>query len=605
MQTNKQSDMRAQVDSSIQFLYRFHPLQYDGTDPFRNCQLNAVLNTIVTQGEPRDAFHILRMLSEVDGTQELTIPTVKMVEAVALLMSKDSVRKQWNFLSQIYRRPSGYPCCSSCSGYSEKYFLTPATLTSLRSQLPPKIAAHLLGIASFDPDGYIRQAALKEMDYLSDVSLPYVLLRLNDWVPEVRRQAYDTLHLFVISLDQFFWCRPLIEQLSRATRDNLKPIQHCIYTYIRTNYRTELMQRFVTASDWREQGFICTLLNDGVNEFNTDFTQSLLNSSHPEMRLWFLRQDIFSKNAPGDRKQLFLNPTDAEYKSYIGTLAHDRSSRVRYYALWHIEEFVPPADQNMYDPLFENALWDEQAKIRRLAQERLKGRLPSCEEYVQFVFPHLKCITPGVVKGIAEIDYINKEYWPTYKLIARLFEMDYFNPAKNMYRSDALYAAVLYAIDLLSPLNNYPVFDRMLLDGIMHPSSQIRKMATHILLKEKAISLRKELEQILCTATHSPIGQRTALKILVQTAGFEKTLYMLLAIEQNDSKLQALAWDYLRQSGWDVSFHINPDALERLSQEVSTLRSQGLIPPKEYHGTWQSLYHQINMIREYRNLEKI
>jgi HEAT repeat protein len=50
--------------------------------------------------------------------------------------------------------------------------------------------ATMLGLAAFHTNGYIRQAALEQLDRLRDGRvLPYLLIRLNDWVAPVRATA--------------------------------------------------------------------------------------------------------------------------------------------------------------------------------------------------------------------------------------------------------------------------------------------------------------------------------------------------------------------------------------------------------------------------------
>lgn len=52
----------------------------------------------------------------------------------------------------------------------------------------------LLGVASFHNNGYVRESALEMLSRVrSGIELPFVLLRLNDWVPQIRRIAADAI----------------------------------------------------------------------------------------------------------------------------------------------------------------------------------------------------------------------------------------------------------------------------------------------------------------------------------------------------------------------------------------------------------------------------
>ena len=60
--------------------------------------------------------------------------------------------------------------------------------------LPRDTAVELLGVASNVAYGFVREAALKQLEVLAHPrATAYVLLRLGDWVPQVRAAASQTL----------------------------------------------------------------------------------------------------------------------------------------------------------------------------------------------------------------------------------------------------------------------------------------------------------------------------------------------------------------------------------------------------------------------------
>ncbi|HYC87790.1 MAG TPA: hypothetical protein VEO54_01140 [Thermoanaerobaculia bacterium] len=82
--------------------------------------------------------------------------------------------------------------------------IPPARLTALDEDVrvqwrhqyvdTPKLAAdyatEVLGVFSFHPSGYVREAAVRRLAESRDgAELPYLLLRLTDWVPQVREAA--------------------------------------------------------------------------------------------------------------------------------------------------------------------------------------------------------------------------------------------------------------------------------------------------------------------------------------------------------------------------------------------------------------------------------
>ncbi|MFA6066763.1 MAG: hypothetical protein WC707_06300, partial [Candidatus Babeliaceae bacterium] len=127
-----------------------------------------------------DIIKLLRKLA-----QEYPAPShALLVSAIAQLMAQKTVRKQLRTISKNYRQllkgyrgfhsPKMIDCCriGCCDHHvydkllrSER-FLTAHILPQLREQYSTIETVHLLGIASFDEDGYIRQAALEEMERL-------------------------------------------------------------------------------------------------------------------------------------------------------------------------------------------------------------------------------------------------------------------------------------------------------------------------------------------------------------------------------------------------------------------------------------------------------
>lgn len=79
----------------------------------------------------------------------------------------------------------------------------------------------LLGLISSHHDGHVREAAVRRLGEVvpSDV-LPFLLLRANDWVPQVRTAATRALtrHLHVGSVPGWIDVLPALDRLQQATR---------------------------------------------------------------------------------------------------------------------------------------------------------------------------------------------------------------------------------------------------------------------------------------------------------------------------------------------------------------------------------------------------
>jgi HEAT repeat protein len=79
----------------------------------------------------------------------------------------------------------------------------------------------LLGLASFHSSGYVREAAIEKLSRVkSGTEIPFLLLRLDDWVPEIRNAAATTIRarLTTAHCKSFTESLPLLVRLQRAAR---------------------------------------------------------------------------------------------------------------------------------------------------------------------------------------------------------------------------------------------------------------------------------------------------------------------------------------------------------------------------------------------------
>jgi len=99
----------------------------------------------------------------------------------------------------------------------------------------PEVSVHLLGVASLNYSGYIREKALKLSSGLPDSRIiPYILLRLSDWVLPVRNLALHilkskfTAENFDAFIDNFY----LIDKLQNVSRVDLKSVSRRLWTIL-------------------------------------------------------------------------------------------------------------------------------------------------------------------------------------------------------------------------------------------------------------------------------------------------------------------------------------------------------------------------------------
>ena len=110
-------------------------------------------------------------------------------------------------------------------GWSE---LRPEHLRHLAAKLGPAT----LTLTTFHPDGWVRAAALSELQgRFPEAALPFLVLRLTDWVPPVRSQASRACEESILAGNERAWTRglallELLERTARARSPDLRARAH-------------------------------------------------------------------------------------------------------------------------------------------------------------------------------------------------------------------------------------------------------------------------------------------------------------------------------------------------------------------------------------------
>jgi hypothetical protein len=100
----------------------------------------------------------------------------------------------------------------------------------------------LVGLVSFHPSGYYREQALLYMRKNENpFFLPFIILRINDWVPVIRKIAIEVIISIIENIDPFELLKniPLINHIGRYTRHDNKEIQYTIFRKIAENSTQE------------------------------------------------------------------------------------------------------------------------------------------------------------------------------------------------------------------------------------------------------------------------------------------------------------------------------------------------------------------------------
>jgi len=132
--------------------------------------------------------------------------------------------------------------------------LLPVQLAQFHNLGPTELA--VAAVASFHPNGHVREAAVDWLDTLGDPATPYLLLRLNDWVDQVAERARAAMRarLARVRSDMLVHCLPLLAALDRTSRRDHSAITDAVRT-IRTRLsdwpRSLTPSRQLATTNWR------------------------------------------------------------------------------------------------------------------------------------------------------------------------------------------------------------------------------------------------------------------------------------------------------------------------------------------------------------------
>lgn len=241
-------------------------------------------------------------------------------------------------------------------GYRE-ISLNPSDIASL-TRADPDLAVELLGVASLNWNGYTREAAVRALGELSHPRrVPYLLMRLGDWVSEVRIAAERALQR---CLDQpivlpFVEHHRLVEHLRRVGRVNLIATVDRIEDHLRQPvFRPRLLAQLDFAEDLKRR-YIYNLLKSELLDSPTLLERAARDRS-PSVRAW-----VASELARARRP---------EYEPILKRLLQDRAPSVVLAGLLWLAEPLPQA----ITAIIEAQLTSRSSGVREAAQFLLKRR---------------------------------------------------------------------------------------------------------------------------------------------------------------------------------------------------------------------------------------
>jgi HEAT repeat protein len=375
-----------------------------------------------------------------------------------------------------------------------------------RVDFDEKTYLQLLGIASLNSSGYVREKAVKELARLKNADgLKFILLRLGDWVAPVRKAATDGTLAFLENsyINDLLKQLPTIDWLLKVERVDLSEIHDRIIQFVLgQNFSEEFFDKIKRLDDKSRFWFYRTLLSkkqptkEQIHRISAD-------------KNFLVRLDLIKHISAFDR--------DTQ-KELIAKFLHDRSTRVRLDALYANKSF-----SSFFDNQIAELSSDEASSVRELSRHLLKDKgIDFAVFYRQRIAD--RQFLSGSLLGLSETG--NSEDLPIFEqyihtemsklIVACLIAINKFNEDK----------AKQYSLELL-----------------VHPIKKVRDKAVEILAKSSNTETLQKVRDIYATGDYDI--KKTILKLYNKIGGWNIVGDLLLALADENANIQNLGWQLL------------------------------------------------------------
>jgi HEAT repeat protein len=386
--------------------------------------------------------------------------------------------------------------------------IKPAMVETLRQ------SSAVMGLASFHMSGFIRAEAVAHLAEFWDGSeLPFLLLRVNDWVEPIRAKATAAV-LARITPDygiHFLKHLRLVHRLRNCGRGDHDIILNAVTSLLFSPAAQSLLREALASSDrWllREAAKLAAKSAEGASP---DILQEFLHHHDPVVRLWVARSSLNHVN-------------DDALRPLVKDLVCDGSLPVRCLALNVLAERLPAEA----DDLLHASLLDTHSSIRAIARywiTKQNACFDFATGYREILSKGETAKSSTAILGLAEVG-ASKD--------AELVRSFYGS------RRVSVRKAVIRALSVLDATNQLTLLLSELGDG--HPG--VSKEAMRALLGH-VNATREGVLELFRNSRHAHV-RRNAFTLLRKLPAWSLTLFLFEALRDRDETFVELARQDLR-----------------------------------------------------------
>lgn len=212
----------------------------------------------------------------------------------------------------------------------------------------------ILGLSSFHPNGYFREKAILALSNMkTGYEIPYILIRLNDWVRQVRNTSKEQLLRYITPeyVMDFVNNLPLVLRLRECSRDEHIDIIDKVVSIISSPEGFPKLISGLQSADSKVRLACYKIILQTKVIDNRSIINYLIKDTNPYNRLFVLRNI---------RNEI----TQDEFIGISQLLLHDKYAQIRIIGLELLYYFSPKEAIN----ILEKSLFDNNHSVRELSR---------------------------------------------------------------------------------------------------------------------------------------------------------------------------------------------------------------------------------------------
>jgi HEAT repeat protein len=401
----------------------------------------------------------------------------------------------------------------------------------------------LLGIASFHESGYVREAAIKRLDLItSGAEIPFLLIRLSDWVSNVRDAAHKSIRSRLIPdyCRRFIANLALISRLEQTERGNHQSLIDAIHELLKSAECISVLLEALGSDDRfiRRASFRLAL-----HATDIDLPQVLrqgLRDQDTVIRLWAAQR--VSSGVEG-----------AALDRMLTLMKRDRFMPVRREALriyagrslegWRVE--------------LRSALLDTHPSMREEARYLLREdeSMDVASFYRQAVSAGSEISLYSVISGLGEAGSVSDVH----------LLLPYVS-----HRVAKIRRAAIRALGRLSARDYRSVF----VDALTDEVPRVSREALKVLANKASLIGDERLWDIFCSASHQHI-KLNALSLLEKLGKWDSICFMVKAVCDSDEEVANRGRLSIQRWLWRFNRGFSSPTLEQLAKLRNVLEECG------------------------------